>query len=214
METKQTQNLGKLSHNLLHIAWYIQIILFGLVLIYLMLLQTNMFDNSSLKTTLPLDKEYICLNNEYINQLKEEGVEINNVDNGYVSLNLKMDTAKRLAIFEAFRYLIWLSISIYITFLLKKITKTIKDKTPFSKENNSIIKRIGKVVILITPISIILFQFNISVFHRQFVLSFGSEFITTLYYGIIPILLGGAFYVLADIFKTGTIIQEEQNLTV
>ena len=193
--------------------YYLQFIAIGILLVMSVLVMTGMLDNQSIEFTIPLHPSNISMKAQ--NLFEQDGFEFLSYGNGNISANISMVSAKRVAIFRYSQLTLWLGVSLFITFLLKKVMATLKQGNPFVQLNVRSIRNIGKVIMWVGPLKFVLYQIEVSVYHLRFIpLSIGRSTMDIITYGVVALFIGYAIIVLAEVFEEGNKIKEEQKLTI
>lgn len=198
----------------LKIAMYAQMIIGGIFLIGAILIATGTLDDHQVAVNLPLHPKHVTLDSEYMGHIQEEGLGTPTIGGGTMNLLLPMEDAKRIGIFKHLSWMVWLLFGIYITRKLISIVNRMAGEEAFAEANSKDISRIATAVMLLGPAALLLYQIDISVYHKSFMFSFGPPFWQQIGHAIVALLLGYTIKVLAQIFHFGSVLHNEQKLTV
>ncbi|MCP5063973.1 MAG: DUF2975 domain-containing protein [Ignavibacteriae bacterium] len=205
--------LPKLLRDILNVVYWFSIIGVGFLLLFISWLYISGDTNAAnlsvmLQQALPVhldinDVGKLAIDNSFyeVSLIKVEGKL--SIENAPVSL----------VVFNMILLLFIITVSLYIINLLRKILKNISDGKQFNNENEIYIRNIGLIVI-IGSILEVLFESIITIYcstnttfdnmtiEPYFDLNFGTVF------------LGFVILVISQIFKLGTEIKSEQDLTI
>lgn len=106
-----------------------------------------------------------------------------------------------------------LSLSLSITFLLRKIFQTLTTSYPFIIQNAYRLKNIGLLVML-TSMTTFAHDWIVNWYLKQNFIIDGSAIRAHLVIDLKTIFAGLIIFVIAEIFRVGTRLKEEQDLTV
>ncbi len=109
--------------------------------------------------------------------------------------------------------LLLLAVGLLVIYQLRKIFATLAGRTPFTKENARRIRIIGIAVIAGALLNTIVY-FMLGLYISNFVQLPGVELIANLKVDFGGIFLGAVIIILAEVFRYGACLQEEQDLTV
>lgn len=108
---------------------------------------------------------------------------------------------------------LWLSFSLYITFLLEKILASLVERVPFSPENSKRIRFISYAVILSALINIA-FNFFQSYYYETYYSIPDYTSVELSFPNLTTFFLGLLIFIISEIFKISYNMQEEQKLIV
>ncbi len=110
-------------------------------------------------------------------------------------------------------YLILLAVGLLVLYQLRKIFATLAGETPFTGENVRRIRIIGIAVIAGSLLSTVA-HFMLGIYISNIVQMPGLELYANFKVDISGIFLGAVVIILAEVFRYGARLQEEQDLTI
>jgi|CZCA01.1.fsa_nt_gi hypothetical protein len=121
--------------------------------------------------------------------------------------------SRDLNLFTLFSIIPLFAVYLYVLYNLRRIFATLVAENPFARENVVRIRRIGGAVITGAVLKSLV-QTAFGFFFTHYVSVTGVDFRAKLSLDLTTILLGLVILVLAEIFRLGSAMQEEQDLTV
>jgi len=128
-------------------------------------------------------------------------------------LHFTQDKIWSLVFFPLFGMWTSFAISLSITYLLRKIFDSLTDNNPFVTENAQRLRQIALLIILIAPITFMRDLFLNWYLRQNFVVD-GTAIQTHLTLDFKTVFIGLILLIIAEIFRLGTRLKEEQELTV
>ena len=189
-------------------AWYIQWVLLVFVLgVLLVVFIGKGFVDSDLEVTLVTPQTI---------------PEVAATDPAFWDTSLKLSAGKlhyktkidwKLVLFSLSHVLLTFGLTLWITFLLRKIFSTLTHETPFIPENAYRIRKIALLIMLLAPV-----KFSENLYHHliashYFTLA-GERLATQLSFDFQIILFGLILLIIGEVFRIGTQLKEENELTV
>ncbi len=121
--------------------------------------------------------------------------------------------SKGFYLLTLFSIILLFAVYLYVLYNLRKIFATLVTENPFDRENVVRIRRIGGAVIAGAVLKSLV-QTAFGFFFTHYVSVTGVDFRAKLSLDLTTIFLGLVFLVLAELFRLGSAMQEEQDLTV
>jgi hypothetical protein len=209
MKTLGNHSLSSFLKFIIYAGWYIQ--LFFLVLLTV-LLTVSFITKDEIQSDLSVR----------LTQSKPHAVAISPAATGIKEGTLKLDAGELHFIQEKSPGLViynlgvmWtgFAISLGITFLLRKIFDSLTANNPFVVENAHRLRQIALLIIMIAPLTFMRDSFVNWYLRQNFVLE-GSSIQTHLTIDLKTIFIGLLLLIIAEIFRIGARLKEEQELTV
>lgn len=190
------------------IAWYIQWVLLVFVLGVLLVVFIG-------KDHVDSDLDVKLVESQTIPEVAASSEE-------FWDVSLKLDAGKlhyktpidwKVVLFSISYVLTYFGLTLSITFLLRKIFSTLTQETPFTPENAVRIRKIALMIMLLAPL-----KFAENVYHHllashYFTLA-GERLATHLSFDFQIILFGLILLIIGEVFRVGTQLKEENELTV
>jgi hypothetical protein len=212
MKTLGKGSLASLIKIILNIAWYVQLFF---VVFLTVAISLKFFKNGATRP-IPETLEVRLTQSKTVpvstsaNSKDLNGATLN-LDSGKLSFNHL--TSKAIIAFNLVSMLIAFSISLSITFLLRRIFQTLTNSYPFIIQNAHRLKNIGLLVML-TSVTSLAHDWIVNWFLKQNFTIDGSAIRAHLVIDLKSIFAGLIILIIAEIFRVGTRLKEEQDLTV
>ena len=200
MKTLGKKSVSSFLKAVVTVAWYAQLIaaamlILAIVLSVLGLIPDSVQDHVVISNSKDIETQVIISND--------------NVSNIADHATLRSALANEGGMFLILSgTLVFLILSLYITFLLKKILNSLSEGIPFTMENSKRIRLISYAIMVLSPLG---FIFNLLTDNigqsKSFSVSLSFSDLATLFLGLI-------IFIIAEIFKEGYRMQEEQKLIV
>ncbi len=209
MKTLGKNSLSSVIKFIIYAAWYIQ--LFFLVLLT-GLLVAGFFRNKVIESDLDVR----------LTKSKPSAVTIAQPQSGIRTASLKLDSGKfhitHTRTWQTISYklgVIWIgfAISLTITFLLLRLFNSLTQNNPFVVENARHLRKIAILIILISPLSFARDAFENWYLQQNFLLQ-DSGIRAHLVIDVKTVFAGFILLIIAEIFRIGAQMKEEQDLTV
>ncbi|HYG40243.1 MAG TPA: DUF2975 domain-containing protein [Cytophagales bacterium] len=208
MKTIGKRSIASILKFIINFAWYFQwaILAFVTVILIVVFINKDYVDHDVMvKISKPITSFTVTAKNpDYA-----EPTLI--VESAKLNFKNKVDA---VLIMESFLFLsLIFFFSLTITYLVKKIFNTLTENTPFVPENAKRLKQIGFLIILYAPLKIAYDLVSHSKATMNFLIDnapIGTEF----NFHFETIIAGLVILVIAEIFRIGTHLKEEQDLTV
>ena len=189
-------------------AWYLQFVLLAFVLgVLLLVFFSKDFVDSDLEVKLvqPQTIEEVASANP---AFWDASLKLNE---GVLHYKTRIDW--KLVLFSLSYVLIFFGLTLSVTYLLRKIFSTLTHETPFIHENAVRIRKIAFLIMLLAPL-----EFTEKVYHHlvasyYFTLA-GDRIATHLTFDFQKLLFGLILLIIAEVFRVGTQLKEENELTV
>ncbi len=188
-----------------NIAWYLQLIGIGLILVIVILAWCGVLtENIKIEPPAEFNTSGVLI---------ETGVEASSIQKTERPAILSKVNRDSTIVFYGLRTSIFLMLSLYVTFLLKKILRSLSSGIPFTLENSKRIRYISYIIMLTPAVVLVLdlvslywFQPSDSIQNGKVIFLPGFDLIT--------LFLGLVIFIIAEVFKVGYEIQEEQKLVI
>ena len=212
MKTLGKHSLASIIKIILNIAWYVQLFF---VVFLTVAISLKFFKNGTANPTPETLEVRLTQSKAIPVSTSSTGEKLNgatlNLDSGKLSFNHL--SSKAIIAFNLVSMLIAFSISLSITFLLRKIFQTLTTSYPFIIENAYRLKNIGLLVIL-TSVTSFTHDWIVNWYLKQNFIIDGSAIRAHLVIDLKTIFAGLIILIIAEIFRVGTRLKEEQDLTV
>ncbi|KAA5546412.1 DUF2975 domain-containing protein [Adhaeribacter rhizoryzae] len=209
MKTLGKYSLSALIKLIIYVSWYIQLLFLVLLTVLLSISFIAKEDIQSDLTVRLTQSQPLAV---------KPAPAATNINNVTLKLNagelhFTQDKSLPLVIYNLGVMWIGFAISLGITNLLRKIFDSLTDNNPFVVENAQRLRQIALLIILIAPITFMRDLFLNWYLRQNFVID-GSAIQTHLTLDFKTIFIGLILLIIAEIFRIGTRLKEDQELTV
>ena len=209
MKTLDNRSLSSVIKIIIYAGWYIQLFLLGLAtvfLTYIFITEDNI--QSDITVRLTQSQPLAVAPSAAATSIRNATLELN-----AGKLHFTQDKTWGSVFFSLIGMWIGFAISLGITNLLRKIFDSLTDDNPFITENAQRLRQIALLIILIAPLSFMRDLFLNWYLRQNFVID-GSAIQTHLTLDFKTVFIGLILLIIAEIFRIGTRLKEEQELTV
>lgn len=208
MKVLGKHSISSVLQVIIMVAWYIQ-------LLFLILLTVLLIVKFSTADIIESDLEVRLTQSKVVAVTPAPETTISkptlNLDSG--KLHFTQNQSWELVSYNLGVMWIGFAITLSITYLLRKIFDSLAQNKPFLMENTRRLRQIALLIILLSPFNLAKEVFTNWYVKHNFILE-GSGIRTHVVIDLQTIFIGLVILIIAEIFRIGTQLKEEQDLTV